>query len=87
MKFLINELKKKTKTWGKWLCKVFLIDESCEWGFTDITKRIAELGNRTNDYDWHNLVVRYGSGTWSMVISNVIQVNWWLGSKILDISI
>lgn len=87
MKFLINEVKKKTKTWWKWLCKVFLIDESCEWGIADITARIAELGKRLNDYDWHNLLVHYGSGTWSMVISNIIQVNRWYDIKILNISI
>lgn len=85
-KFLINESKIKTKTGWKWLCRVFLIDESCEKWFADITERIAELSNRQNDYDWINLTIHYWSWTWAMVISNVINVNWWK-SEIINISI
>lgn len=84
MIFLINEQRKKTKTWWKWLCRVFLVSE---WLVEDITKRISELWRAENNYDWHNLTVHYWSGTWCMLISEIIQVNWWNDSKIFDISI
>lgn len=38
--FLINEQYKKTTKGGKWLCRVFLLED---WEIKDITRRIAEL--------------------------------------------
>lgn len=43
MLFLINEQKKNTTKGGKWLCRVFLVHDSCKWWFADITKRMSEM--------------------------------------------
>ena len=82
--FLINEVKKKTSKWWKWLCRVFLVDD---WDVVDITKRISELWNREEQYDWINLVVHYWSWTWIMVIETILKVNRWDDIIIKDVSI
>jgi hypothetical protein len=82
--FIINEVKKKTRTWWKGLCRVFILED---WKVKDITRRIAELWNREKQYDWINLTIHYWSWTWIMVIGNIIKVYRWDDINIFDVSI
>lgn len=82
--FLINEVYKKTRLGGKWLCRVFILED---WEIKDITKRIAELMNREKQFDWINLTIHFWSGTGIMNISEAIKVNRWDDVIIKDVSI
>lgn len=82
--FLINEQYKKTTKGGKWLCRVFLLED---WEIKDITRRIAELWNREKQFDWINLTIHYWSWTGIMVIKNILKVNWGNDINIVDVSI
>lgn len=89
MLFLINEQKKKTRLWGKWLCRVFLVQEWVQQpvNVIDITKRIAELMNREKQFDWINLTIHFWSWTGIMNISEAIKVHRWDDVDIKDVSI
>jgi len=82
--FLINEQYKKTTKGGKWLCRVFILED---WEIKDITRRVSELWNREKQYDWINLTVHYWSWTGIMVIKNILKVNWGNDINIVDVSI
>ena len=82
--FLINEVKKKTTKGGKWLCRVFILED---WEIKDITRRVSELWNREKQYDWINLTVHYWSWTGIMVIENILKVHRWDDIMIKDVSI
>lgn len=82
--FLINEVYKKTRLGGKWLCRVFILED---WEIKDITRRIAELWNREKQFDWINLTIHYWSWTWRMVIEEILKVNWGDDITIKDVSI
>lgn len=83
--FLINEVYKKTRLGGKWLCRVFLVVEKDD--IVDITRRVAELMNREKQFDWLVLTIHYWSGTGIMNISEAIKVNRWDDVIIKDVSI
>lgn len=85
--FIINEVKKKTRTGGKGLCRVFLIDDSCGNWIADITERIAEMSVWKECYDWVNLTINYGSWTGAMRIAEIIRLNRGNDSQIIDVSI
>ena len=87
MLFLINEQKKKTNKWGKWLCRVFFIQNIWDVKCLDITKRISEIMNREKQYDWINLTIHFWSGTGVMNISEAIKVYRWDDVIIQDVSI
>ena len=87
MLFLINEQYKKTSKGGKWLCRVFMVHDSCKWWFADITKRISELMNREKQYDWINLTIHFWSGTGAMCIWEAIKIHRWDDVVIQDVSI
>lgn len=89
MLFLINEQKKKTRLWGKWLCRVFLVQEWMQQpvNVIDITRRIAELMNREKQFDWINLTIHYWSGTGNMIISEQLRKDFWNDIVIKDVSI
>ncbi len=82
--FLINEQYKKTTKGGKWLCRVFILED---WEIKDITRRIAELMNREKQFDWLVLTIHYWSWTGIMNISEAIKVNRWDDVIIKDVSI
>lgn len=82
--FLINEVYKKTTKGGKWLCRVFILED---WEIKDITRRVAELWNREKQYDWINLTVHYWSWTGYSIISELLKVNRWDDIMIKDVSI
>jgi hypothetical protein len=85
MKFLINEVKKKTKTGWKWLCKVFMIDNV--WDIRDITEQFSIRTYLSPQYDWANLTINYGSWTGIMVISELIKKYYFTDAEIIDVSV
>lgn len=88
MLFIINEQFKKTTTGGKWLCRVFLVQYN--WIYNeciDVTKRIGELWVWLKYYDWSNLTINYGSGTWFMRISELIKNHRWEDTVTQNVSI
>lgn len=87
--FLINEVKKKTKTWWKWLCRVFMISY---WPYEaikidDMTAVIADKLRLQDYFDWINLTIHYWSWTWQMVISQQLKEDFWNDVNIVDVSI
>lgn len=89
MLFLINEQKKKTRLWGKWLCRVFMIDywKTEPNQFHDITETIAKKLWREKQFDWVNLTIHYWSGTGNMIISEQLKKDFWDDIVIKDVSI
>lgn len=88
-RFIINEVKKKTSKWWKWLCRVFMI-----WYWPtnpleviDMTPVIADKLLLWDYYDWINLTIHYWSWTWRMVIEQQLREDFWDDVKIDDISI
>lgn len=82
--FLINEQYKKTTKGGKWLCRVFILED---WEIKDITRRVAELWNREKQFDWLVLTIHYWSWTGMSVIEEILKVNWGNDINIVDVSI
>ena len=83
MLFLINEQKKKTSKWWKWLCRVFLVDDEV----VDITKRMSEITKREKQYDWINLTIHYWNWTWTMILTEALKVHRGNDIEIKDVSI
>jgi len=82
--FLINEQYKKTTKGGKWICRVFMLENDT---VEDITEIVAELWNSEKEYDWINLTIYYWSWTGYTVISEILRMNWWNSISIINVSI
>jgi len=79
--FLIKEQFKKTISGSKGLYRVFILEDDIE---TDITKSVAELWNREEEYDWINLTIYYWDWGGGMIISEILKENWWYDIDIVD---
>jgi hypothetical protein len=66
------------------LYRVFILEDDIE---TDITKSVAELWNREEEYDWINLTIYYWDWDGGMIISEILRMNWWYDIDIVNVPI